>query len=176
MKQAQCSPTLRRLVARTEGRTLIEVLVALAIAGMAALLLSSITTLGLRMSSTFYYEDRRVYPARNALDMLVADMRRAKDILSDWCGVTGQYALKVRAANGVDLDYVTYALVTGNRVVRRQYSACGVTPSERVVGNQISVFNLALVDKALVVTMEARSPDGAVFQLSQRVQGRVAGQ
>lgn len=159
------------------GRTLVELLVTLAIAGIVGVSLSSITVLGLRFSRQDQFEDQRVYPVRNAFDMITRDLRLAAEVLT--CGTTTVYKIRV---SDTAIMYTTYTHDPATRrVTSTAYDnpSCSGTSTTTVLGNQITYLNTTQpAPGKFVVEMKAQSsaPDNTVFTLVQEVTGRVVGQ
>lgn len=167
---------LRRLT-DPAGRTLIELLVAMAIASMVTLMLGSIVILGLRFSRSSQFEDQRVYPVRNGFDRIVQDLRLTEGTLPCGTGATPTVVLRQKDNS---LEFVQYAHdPASKRVVRYSYPDWGCTAgTETTIAYQITDFRITFHSGArFTVFMEARSndPDSTPFRITQEVMGRVAG-
>ena len=162
------------------GRTLIELLVGLSITMMASLLLASIVVLGLRISGSFQREDERVYPVRNAFDMIVKDVRLAQGTYPD-CGVSGRLALAIHGPGENEIWFAHYSRNASNQLVRTIYrdASCSVKVSEQTLAYQITDFAISAPGAGrFEITLKARSHDAAQteFEMQQVVIGRMLGQ
>lgn len=162
------------------GRTLIELLVGLSVAMMASLVLASIVILGFRISGTHHREDERVYPVRNAFDMIVKDVRLTQGTYPN-CGVTGRLALAIHGPGENEIWVAHYSRNASNQLIRTIYrdASCSVVVSQSTLAYQITDFSIeALAAGRFKITLKARSHDAAQteFDMEQIVIGRMLGQ
>lgn len=166
----------QRILKDQDGRTVIELLVGLAMAGIVGVALSSIAVLGFRFAHFSQFEDQRVYPVRNGFDMVVKELRLAQSLHPN---CNSQLGIGMLSPGATQAWVATYAVDGSSRLVRTLYTdaSCTTVKSTTVLGYQITHFSLSKVGQGeLDVAMRATSKDGTPFTLKQRVTGRVVGQ
>lgn len=166
---------MKRPLSTAHGRTLIELLVGLAIAAIVAVSLSRVAVAGFRFANDSRYEDRRVYPVRNTMDVIVKDLRFAQRYYANCYGEQGIFVLPPSSPGQV----ITYNR-NGTRLVRTIWSNATCTgtgtPVERtIIGYEISDFRLTQLLGQLDLRIEAKSADGKTYSLRQQVTARRAG-
>lgn len=160
------------------GRSIIELLTASAIAGMVTLMLGSIVILGLRFSRSSQLEDERIYPVRNAFDMITKDLRLTQGAYPD-CGSIGRLALGIHGPGENEFWFAHYRREADGRLLRIIYAdaSCSATLSQQPIAYQIDDFSLTQLGAGqFEVLIRARSKDGTAFELTQTVTGRVLAQ
>lgn len=167
----------RRMRAES-GRTLVEVIMGVAIASIVGISLSNISVLGLRFSHTSRAEDERVYPVRNAYDVVVQDLRLAQNVLPDCDGALGVILLAPGNAEGWT---VSYKVDGQKRLVRSIYTdlSCTSLKSSSVLAYRITDFALTYAGSGvfeLLLQAQSENDEHTEFTLTQSVVGRVLGQ
>jgi type II secretory pathway component PulJ len=161
----------------TAGRTLIELVTALAIAGITGLALSQIGVLGFTLEQTSLYEDERVYPVRNAFDRVAQDLRMALAIIPDCGGVSGRHAIATLGSGGTLGIILTYERDAENRLVQKSWTDAGCTTvqSSSILAYQITNFVITSPvpsDRSIELLLSATAADGTSFTLQERITGR----
>lgn len=161
------------------GRTMMELLISMAIASIVTLALASITILGLRFANSDRYEDQRVYPVRNAFDLITKDLRTARAVVADCPKDSGLLAFSLVDSDGKPV-YVTYQRDSAtNRLIRTAYQnhQCQGASTSTNIAYQITRFKLkSLGGGRFEVEMRATSTNSEEFVLTQQVTGRVLAQ
>lgn len=158
------------------GRTLIELVAAVAIAAVTGVALARIGVLGVRLGQTSLYEDQRVYPVRNAFDRVAQDLRLALAILPD-CGSQGRQAIALLEPGGRVGVVLSYERDGQNRLVRNRWTDAGCTTlqSASVIAYQITDLAItppAASDRSMELRLTAGAQDGSTFTLQERITGR----
>jgi len=163
----------------SSGHTIVELLISLAIASLVVIVIGSITILGLRFANHDRYEDQRVYPVRNAFDMIVKDLRTATEVRADCPRDSGLLAFGIVANDGTPV-YVNYRRDADSKtLIRTAYhnNQCEGTSTATNIAYQITRLKLeSLGGGRFEVEMRATSTNGVEYRLSQRVTGRVLAQ
>jgi type II secretory pathway component PulJ len=158
------------------GRTLIELVAALAIAAITGVALARIGVLGVRLGQSSLYEDQRVYPVRNAFDRVAQDLRLALAILPD-CGAQGRQAIATLEPGGRVGVVLSYERDGQNRLLRNRWTdaGCSTLQSSSVIAYQVTDLSITppvASDRSLELRLTATALDGTTFTLQERITGR----